>query len=99
LIFSRVSKAFAIDRTLLTRRTIGYVNFALCCSGIFQLRGLTAGENHPDEVHEEIVEPKVKELWATVGNLLVIVIEHASGIVEDEAVNLSHANNNLKRMT
>ena len=100
MIFSRVSKAVAIFRTLLTSRTVKCVSFTLPAWPLvsFKLGQLTAWENHPDEVHEEIVEPKVKELWTAIGNLFVVVVEHAGGIIEDEAVNLSNANDDLKGM-
>ena len=59
---------------------------------------LTARENHPDEVHEEVVAPEVEELRARVRHLLVVVIEHAGGVVEDEAVDLPDAHDDLEGM-
>ena len=60
---------------------------------------LTAWENHPNKVHKEVVNPEVQELRSAVSNLLIVMIEHAGGIVKDEAVDLSNRNDNLKRVT
>jgi hypothetical protein len=61
---SRAWKVFAIFRTLLTSRTDSpLANEFWILGGVFWLAGprLTAGENHPDEVHEEIISPEVQE--------------------------------------
>jgi len=61
---SRAWKVFAIFRTLLTSRTVSQLaNTFWILGGVFWLAGprLTAGENHPDEVHEEIISPEVQE--------------------------------------
>jgi len=60
---------------------------------------LTAWEDHPDEIHKEIITPEIQKLRSAVCNLLVIVIEHACSIVEDQAVNLAHADDNLQRVS
>lgn len=59
-------------------------------------RALTTRQNHPDEVHSKVVNPEVQELRTTVCNLIVVVVEHASGIVEDQAVHLADADNDLE---
>lgn len=59
---------------------------------------LTAGEDHPDEVHEKVVDPEVQELRSAICDTLVVMVEHACGIVEDEPVNLPNANNDLQGM-
>jgi hypothetical protein len=61
---SRAWKVFAIFRTLLTSRTDSpLANIFWILGGLLWLAGprLTAGENHPDEVHEEVVSPEVQE--------------------------------------
>lgn len=50
---------------------------------------LTAGYYDPDEVHEEVVPPKVICLGPAVRYSFIIVIEHASRVVEDVAVDLT----------
>ncbi len=42
---------------------------------------LTTGDHHPDEVHEEIIEPKVIGLGSGVGNVLIVEVEHAGGVI------------------
>ena len=59
---------------------------------------LTAWENHPDKVHEEVVTPKVQKLRSAVSNLLVVVVEHAGSIVEYKTINLSNRDNDLERV-
>jgi len=59
---------------------------------------LTAREDHPDEVHEEVIAPEVEKFRSRVCDLRIVVIEHAGGIVENQSINLAHANNDLKRM-
>lgn len=44
-------------------------------------KSLTPGYNDPDKVHEEVIAPEVVSLGPTVGQSLVIVIEHAGCIV------------------
>jgi hypothetical protein len=60
---------------------------------------LTARENHPNEIHEEIITPEIKELRPAIRNILVIVIKHARRIVKNQAIDLSHAHNNLQRVS
>lgn len=59
---------------------------------------LTAWENHPNEVHEEVISPKVEKFRSRVRDLSVIVIEHAGCIVEDQAVDLAYADDDLERV-
>ena len=42
---------------------------------------LTRRDNDPDEVHEEIVEPEVVSLGATVRKAVEVVVEHAGSVV------------------
>lgn len=51
--------------------------------------------NSPEEVHHEVVEPEVQELWAGVDNTLIVVIEHAGGIVKNNAVELAGGDDDL----
>jgi len=57
---------------------------------------LTARENHPNEVHEEVVTPEVQKLGSRVRDLRVVVIEHAGCVVENQAVDLAHADDDLE---
>jgi hypothetical protein len=84
-IFSRALKARAIVRTLLTRRTVTALLAAIVCVSppLTEREELTARENHPDEVHEEVVTPEIEKFWPRICDVLVVVIEHAGGIVED----------------
>ena len=59
---------------------------------------LTAREHHPDEVHKEVIPPEIQELRARVCDLLIVVVEHAGGIVEDESVDLADADDDLERV-
>jgi hypothetical protein len=59
---------------------------------------LTAWNDHPYEIHRKIISPEVEKLRPAVGNLLVVEVECVGSIVEDEAVNLSHANDDLERV-
>jgi hypothetical protein len=81
--------------TLLTRRTkqtSAEANFlaSLCV--------LTARENHPDEVDEEIVEPEVQELGSAVLDALVPIVEQVGSVVKDETVHLTNADDDLDRV-
>jgi hypothetical protein len=42
---------------------------------------LTSRKHHPDEIHEEVIHPEVQKLRARIRDLLVVMIEHAGGIV------------------
>jgi hypothetical protein len=59
---------------------------------------LTAGEDHPNEVHEEIIDPEVQELRSAICNALIIMVKHACSIVEDETVYLADGDDYLQRM-
>lgn len=59
---------------------------------------LTAWENHPNKVHEKVISPKVKYLRSRVCNFHVVVVEHARGIVKDQSVYLSNADDDLERV-
>lgn len=50
---------------------------------------LTAWNDDPDKVHEEVVPPKVIRLWSAVGQSFMIVIKHACGVVEDVSIDLA----------
>ena len=51
---------------------------------------LTARDDNPDKVHEEIIAPEIVCFWPAVCKTLVIVIKHTSCVVEDVAVDLAH---------
>ena len=52
--------------------------------------------DEPEEVTQEVVHPEVKEFWARVDNALVVVVEHAGGIVQDDTVELAGGDDDLK---
>jgi hypothetical protein len=55
----------------------------------------TAWKDHPQEVHKEVIEPKVEKLWPRINNLFVVEVKRVSCIVQNEAVDLPHGNNYL----
>ena len=55
-------------------------------------------DDEPEEVHHEVVHPEVKELWAGVYNALVVVVEHAGGIVKNDTVKLAGGDDDLDWM-
>lgn len=59
---------------------------------------LTAWDDDPYEVHEDIVTPKIVSLWSAISETFVIMVKHARRIVENVAINLSEGNHCLKRM-
>lgn len=61
-------------------------------------RRLTSRNNHPKEVHQEVITPEVQEFWSAVNDTLVVVIEHAGCVVQDDAVELASADDHLKRV-
>jgi hypothetical protein len=63
---------------------------------IGKFRALTARENHPDEVHKEVISPKIQKLRSRICNLLVVVIEHASSIVENKPIDLADTYDDLE---
>jgi len=68
------------------------------CDGSDAAYEQDARENHPDEVHEEVIPPEVQELRSRVCDLRIVVIEHAGSIVENQSINLAHTNDDLQRM-
>jgi hypothetical protein len=84
-------------RTLLTSKTIFQLAVSQFAGGCYAPR-LTAWENHPDKVHEEIIPPEIQKFGSRICDLCVVVIEHAGCIIEDQTVDLAHADNNLERM-
>lgn len=96
-ILSRARKAFAIVLTLLTRKT-EKKRLSVLGSQKECLVKHTAWEDHPDEVHEEIVKPEVQELRSAICDILIVVVEHASSIVKNETVDLSRRYNHLERV-
>ena len=55
----------------------------------WNLCALTAWNNDPDEVHEEIVNPEIIRFWSAITKTLMIEVEHACGVVEDVSVDLA----------
>ena len=56
---------------------------------------LTTRDHHPDEVHEEEIEPKVICLGPTVLDILMVEIKHTGGVVENQSVDLAEGDNGL----
>ena len=56
---------------------------------------LTARNHHPDEVDKEEVEPEEVGFRPGVADILVVQIEQAGGVVEDQAVYLAKRDNGL----
>ena len=84
-ILSTARKALAVASTLLYRRTITHSSAqgAQLWYMDAQHRGLplTARDDDPDKVHEEIVDPEIIGFGPAVGNALMVVIEHASRVI------------------
>jgi len=57
---------------------------------------LTAWDDDPDEVHEEKVAPEIVGFRPTICQVLVVMVEHAGGIVENIAINLAKGHNCLQ---
>lgn len=60
---------------------------------------LTAWNDNPDEVHEEKVAPEIVGFRPTVCQVLVVMIEHAGGIVENVAIYLAEGHHCLQRIS
>jgi hypothetical protein len=61
-----------------------------------RLGRLTAGENHPNEVHEEVISPEIQKLRSRICDLRIVVIEHAGCVVEDQAIDLAYTDDDLE---
>lgn len=42
---------------------------------------LTRWDNDPDKVHGEVIKPEIVSFWPTVTEAVIVVVEHACGIV------------------
>lgn len=60
---------------------------------------LTAGNDDPDEVHEEEVEPEVVCFRAAILLASIVQIKHAGRIVENIAVDLAERDDALERIS
>lgn len=58
----------------------------------------TEWNHNPDEIHEEIVHPKVVRLRAAVRSVMNVVIEQAGRIVQSIAIEVAHAHDDLQWM-
>lgn len=94
-------KAFALFEMLLYRSTGERISIAHGEIGTFPRRDetLTAWNDDPNEVHEEIITPKVIRFWSAVRKALVVVVEHACGVVEYITIDLAQRDQGLERMT
>ena len=50
---------------------------------------LTARDDNPNEVDETEVEPEIVRFWSAVGQVLMIIFEHAGRVVENITIYLS----------
>lgn len=60
---------------------------------------LTAWNDNPDKIHEKEVEPEIVSFRPAIRQILVVMIEHAGSVVENQAVNLAEGNQGLERMS
>ena len=85
---STASKALALALMLLTRKTTTQTSVSTS-PRFTQWSGgcrLTAWEDHPDEVEEKVVSPKIVSLRSEVGDAFEPVVEETGGIVEQETI-------------
>lgn len=61
-------------------------------------RQLTEWNHDPNEVHEKVIDPEIEGFRTTIGNPMHVMIEEARGIVETVAIEVAHADNDLKGM-
>ena len=58
----------------------------------------TSRKHDPNEVHEKVVEPKIISLRPAILYIVVVEVEHGCGVVQDIAIDLTEANNELQRV-
>lgn len=56
------------------------------------------GNNNPEKVAEEVVSPEVESLRSAVDNVVDDLLERADGVVQDVAVQLAQADDELERV-
>jgi len=89
-----------------SKRPISYRHFAtdnlcrllVCVKRKGEQAPLTEGNDDPDEVHEEIVDPKVITLRPTVCHPVDIVIKQARRVIQRIPVQMAHADDYLQWM-
>ena len=59
---------------------------------------LTKGNHNPDEVHEEIINPKIIHFRSAVGYTMDIVVNQARHIVQYISIQMAHADDDLEWM-
>lgn len=59
---------------------------------------LTSRNDNPREVKSHVIDPIVQELWPTVRDVLVAVVERASAIVQRDSEEMADAHDQLKRV-
>jgi hypothetical protein len=74
--------AFEVARKLWTRRTGALVSRERKVARWLLKELLTAGNDNPDEVHENEVEPEIIAFWSVIGRVFVVMIEHGGGVIE-----------------
>lgn len=68
-------------------------------TAIYSGHVLTAWDDDPNKVHEEVIPPEVVRFWSAVCKAFVIVIEHTRSVIEDVAINLTKRDQGLQRVT
>lgn len=59
---------------------------------------LTTRKNHPNEIHEKVIKPKIQKLRPAVRHPRIIMIKHARRIIKYQTVDLAHADDDLERV-
>ena len=59
---------------------------------------LTKGNHNPDEVHEEIINPKIIHFRSAVGYTMDIVVKQARHIVQCISIQMAHTDDDLEWM-
>lgn len=59
---------------------------------------LTQRNHNPDEIHQEIIDPKVIRLRSAVRSSVDVMVEKAGRIIQGVTVKVTHANDQLEWM-
>lgn len=51
---------------------------------------LTARDNNPNKVHEKVISPEVEWFRAGVVHVVYVMIKHASRVIQNIAIELTH---------
>ena len=59
---------------------------------------LTSRKDDPDEVHEKVVEPEIVSFRPAILYVMMVEVEHGCGVVQNVAIYLTKANDELERV-